>query len=266
MPSRKIQQTQPCRITRQNTEANDKNNGTHKAPITKKSATQSNNLSQRRHSHSTRLTLKINCPLSDNAEDTILSIFTEFVQELITSDPTAAILPWKSIHRSKGSISKVSDIPKNTKLLRPYLNRFFISRIPELQFATYPGIDIGHNKSLSDLHEDMQLWLQDGDHGLYYKMLQVKDSTEIGWFLYSTKEMVTGALVDEIADLVGVKNGLQWKIIDIVTKGKLPETQRVRALTVEVNANYRWETQRKLITYFGCNLKGLTSYPNGIRL
>jgi hypothetical protein len=179
------------------------------------------------HDHSTRLTLKINCPLSDNAEDMIITIFTEFVQELTTSDLTAAILPWKSIHRSKGSISKASDIPKNTKLLRPYLNRFFISRTPELQFSTYPGIHIGHNKSLSDLREDMQLWLQDGDHGLYYKVLQVKDSVEIGWFLYSTKEMDTGALVDKIADLVGVKIGLQWKIIDVGAKGKLPESQRI---------------------------------------
>jgi hypothetical protein len=65
----------------------------------------------------------------------------------------------------------------------------------------------GHNKSLSDLCEDMQLWLQDGDHGLYYKMLQVEDSAEIGWFLYSTKEMDAGTLVDEISDLVGVKIG-----------------------------------------------------------
>jgi hypothetical protein len=146
-----------------------------------------NNLSQCRHSHSTRLTLKINYPSSDNAEEMILTIFSEFVQELINSDPTAAILPWKSIHRSKGSISKTSEIPKNTKLLRPYLNRFFNIHTPDLQFATYPGVHIGHNKSLSDLCEDMQLWLQDGDHGLYYKMLQVEDSAEIGWFFTQLK-------------------------------------------------------------------------------
>jgi hypothetical protein len=112
----------------------------------------------------------------------------------------------------------------------------------------------------------MQMWLQDGGHGLYYKMLQVEDSTEIGWFLYSTKEMDAGALIDEIADLVGVKVGLRWQIIDIGAKGKLPENQMIRALNVEVNAKYKWDSQRKLINYFGKNIKELSAYSNGIRL
>jgi hypothetical protein len=112
----------------------------------------------------------------------------------------------------------------------------------------------------------MQPWLQDGGHGLFYKMLQVEDSTEIGWFLYSTKEMDSGALVDEIEDLMGLQVGLRWKIIDVGAKGKLPESQRVRALNVEVNTRSRWEAQRKLIEYFGKNAKNPKAYPNGIRL
>jgi hypothetical protein len=97
-------------------------------------------------------------------------------------------------------------------------------------------------------------------------MLQVEDSSEIGWFLYSTKEMDAGALVDEIAEMVGVQVGLRWKIIDIGVKGNLPESQRIRALNVEVNTKYRWDAQRKLIDYFGRNSKDPTSYLNGIRL
>jgi hypothetical protein len=62
----------------------------------------------------------------------------------------------------------------------------------------------------------MQLWLQDRDHGLFYKMLQVEDSLEIGWLLYSTKEMDAGTLVDEIEDLFGLQVGLRWKIIDVI--------------------------------------------------
>jgi hypothetical protein len=82
----------------------------------------------------------------------------------------------------------------------------------------------------------MQPWLQDGEHVLFYKMLQVEDSLEIGCFLYSTKEMDTGALVDEIEDLMGLQVGLRWKIIDVGMKGKLPESQRIRALlNIEVN-------------------------------
>jgi hypothetical protein len=225
-----------------------------------------NNLTLRKHAFSTRLTLKMNCPASDDAESMLINILNQFIGELISADSTSALLPWKSIHRSKGNITKSADVPDNTRLLRTYLNRFYISRTPNASFITYPGINIGHNKPLPEIREEMQVWLQDGGHGLYYKMLQVEECSEIGWFLYSTKEMDAGALVDEIEDLVGVKLGLRWKVIDVGAKGKLPETQQVRALCVEVNAKYRWDVQRKLITYFGRNLKTLKEYPNGIRL
>jgi hypothetical protein len=225
-----------------------------------------NNLSQRRHEHTTRITLKLNCPSSGNAEETLLSLFSEFVDELVRSDETAAVLPWRSIHRSKGSINKPTEIPKNSRFLRTYMHRFFISRTPDKPFITYPGIHIGHNHPLPDLREDMRMWLQDGKHGIYSKMLQVEDSSEIGWLLYSTKEMDAGALADEIEDLVGVKIGLRWKVIDVGAKGKLPESQMVRALIVEVDSKSKWDVQRKMINYFGRNIKNPDSYPNGIRL
>jgi hypothetical protein len=84
-----------------------------------------NNLSQRQHEHTTRITLKLNCPLSGNAEETLLSLFSKFVDELVRSDDTAAVLPWRSIHRSKGSINKPTEIPKNSLSLRTYMHRFF---------------------------------------------------------------------------------------------------------------------------------------------
>jgi hypothetical protein len=77
-------------------------------------------------------------------------------------------------------------------------------------------------------------------------------------FLYVyilTKEMDAGALVDEIEDIIGVKVGLRWKIIDVGSKGKLPESQRVRALNVEVNSKERWDAQRRLIHHFGRNMQ-----------
>jgi hypothetical protein len=179
----------------------------------------------------------------------ILKIFAEFVGELISADSTSAVLPWKSIHRTKGNIISSSNIPKNIKLLRTYLNRFYLNRTLDME-----------------IREEMQHWLQDGDHGLYYKMLQVEESTEIGWFLYSTKEMDTGALVDEIHDLIRIKVGLRWKIIGVGIKGKLQESQRVQAFNAEVDLRNRWEAQRALINYFERNIKNLTDYPNDIRL
>jgi hypothetical protein len=168
-----------------------------------------------------------------------MNIINQFIGKLISADPISAFLPWKSIHRSNGNITKAADVPsKNIRQLCTYLNRFCISCTPNAPFITYLGIHIGHNKILPEIREEMHLWLEEGEHGLYYKMLQVKVSTDIGWFLYSTKEMDAGALVDKIEELIGVKVGLHWKIIDVGSKGKIPETQRVCALCVKVNSRY----------------------------
>jgi hypothetical protein len=79
----------------------------------------------------------------------------------VQADDTSAVLLWKSIHRAKGNLTKSSDIPKNTRLLCTYLNCFYISRTPDSPFITYPGIQIGHNKPLLEIREEIQLWLQD---------------------------------------------------------------------------------------------------------
>jgi hypothetical protein len=71
----------------------------HASDDLSRSTPDQNNLSQCKHTYITRLTLKMNCPSPENAEDMILSIFGEVVEELVHADSTAAILPWKSIHR-----------------------------------------------------------------------------------------------------------------------------------------------------------------------
>jgi hypothetical protein len=146
------------------------------------------------------------------------------------------------------------------------LNRFYIGKIKNQNITTYPGVYIGYDKQFSDIRSDLQYWLNTGNHGLYECMLQVKNSSEIGWLLYLTKAMDTGALVDEIADLVGLQVGLRWKIIDVGAKGKLPEAQRVHALNVDVDSNHRWDAQKKLSVYFGRVMKNKEEYPNGIQL
>jgi hypothetical protein len=113
----------------------------HASDDLSRSTPDQNNLSQHKYSHTTRLTLKLNSPTSENAKDIILNILGEFVEELVCTDSTGDILPWKTIHRTKSSINKLTKVPKNAKLLQTYLNTFFISQTPDKQFATYPGIN-----------------------------------------------------------------------------------------------------------------------------
>jgi hypothetical protein len=223
-----------------------------------------NNLS--RNKHNTRFTFKMMIPTSDKPEAALLSIFTELFQELKKIDDKLAILPWKKNDKNNGPITKETNLPTSITQIRGYLNRFYIGKNQNQNITTYPGIHIGYDKPFSEIRSDIQFWLNSGNHGLYERMLQVENSSEIGWLLYSTKAMDAGALVDEIEDLIGLKVGLRWKIIDVGAKGKLPESQRVHALNVDVDSTHRWDAQRKLSTYFGKAMKDQEDYPNGIRL
>jgi hypothetical protein len=225
-----------------------------------------NNLSRQKHKLKTRLTFRISVPATEKPEEAIISIFSEFFQEIKKIDSTLAIMPWKDSDRNLDSISKENQLPTTIKTLRPYLNKFYIGKKGNQALTTYPGIFIGHDKRLPEIREELQSWLNLSNHGLFEKMLQAESVSDIGWMLYSTKEMDAGALVDEIADLIGVQVGLRWKIIDTGAKGKLPETQRIQALNVEVCSTQRWEAQRNLQSYFGKAMKNLEDYPNGIRL
>jgi hypothetical protein len=225
-----------------------------------------NNLSRYKNKNTTRFTFKMMIPSTDKPEEALISIFSEFFQELKKIDEKLVILPWKANDTSNEIISKETNLPTSIKQIRGYLNRFYIGKTKNQNITTYPGVYIGYDKQISEIRSDLQYWLNAGNHGLYERMLQVENSSEIGWLLYSTKDMDAGALVDEIADLVGLQVGLRWKIIDVGAKGKLPEAQRVHALNVDVDSNHRWEAQKKLTAYFGRAMKNKEEYPNGIRL
>ena len=134
--------------------------------------------------------------------------------------------------------------------MRQYVNKLYV---PNEGFnrIMYPHVYIGHDKALTDLKSDMKTWLQNSNSGIYYKMLQVEDGTEVGWLLYSTREMDVGVLANEIEDvLLGFSVGPKWKVIDTGMRGNFSEKQKVQALTVEVESKHHWDTKGKLLNSF----------------
>ena len=105
--------------------------------------------------------------------------------------------------------------------------------------------------------------MNNNDHGMYYKMLQADDGTDVGWLLYSTREIDAGALADELSEVLGPKVGLRWKSLD--TGSKTIKT-RTRALTVEVSSQVKYTAIRKLTKLYSRVIKPTSEYPNGIRL
>lgn len=127
----------------------------------------------------------------------------------------------------------------------------------------YINIHLGHNHDFQDICEALQSWLSSANHGLYYKMLQVEDSSEVGWLLYSTREMDAGALANKIADMVGINIGLRWKTIPTGAKN-ISEKTKVQDLCIEVSSRSKWTCQKDLLKLYSRTMKPVEAYPNGI--
>ena len=220
------------------------------------------------HSFVTRVTLKLSVPASTTPETSLISIWKECIEELQMADDSIHIYPWAQ--RNDRVVTRIKDPknfnPTNIREVKPYASRFYTYDNTN-KMVLYPNIRIGHDKGLDEIREEMKDWTFRGKHGIFENMLQAESSTEIGWLLYSTREMDTGALADEIADELGLNIGLRWKVIATGGKGKLSNDQKINALSVEVESGHRYMSQRKMLKYLGRTTgKEVREFPNGIRL
>ena len=214
--------------------------------------------------HKTRITFKLNIAASPDPCQFTVNAIQDLFNELNNNDKGCALLPWRFGDFGKGKIDENVIFPGDINKLKTYIPRLYAGK-PDERRAIYPNLFIGHNLPFEELRSKMQPWLSNGNNAMYRNMLQVEDTSQIGFFVYSTREMDAGALADEIEDVVGVKVGLRWKTIDI-GKRNLPANQQIKALIVEVDSKERYSIQKILVSYYRRTTCPLHEYPNGIRL
>ena len=207
---------------------------------------------------STWATLKFTLPSATNHIEQFTNILKDFLQELHQANESAAILPWKEKDFHKSRLTSSSQgFPTTITGIKFYLNRLYLPR-PGTSMTIYTNLCLGHNNDFHNVRELLQSWLSASSHGLYYKMLQ-----EVGWLLYSTREMDVGTLVDEIEDMIGTNVGLQWKTIP--TGAKITtDKNKVQGLCIKVPSKEKWACQWELLKLYSRTIKEPSVYPNGI--
>ena len=216
------------------------------------------------YAHKSRCTIKLGISASETPRDAVRNAVQEFFTELCNADSTCTLLPWKNSNFHKKHIGSKSNFPSQLNELNNYMTRFFQGK-PNKEFTIYPMIYIGHNKPLQEIRSTMQPWLSSTAQAMYRNMLQVEDTSEIGFFVYSTREMDAGALADSISEIVKVKVGLRWKTINNGRRN-VPVSQQVKALIVEVASHERYTAQKQLISFYSRTTRPIQEYPNSIRL
>lgn len=227
---------------------------------------QSGNAKEYLHQYKTRISVKVNTPPSDKPETTLMQRIKEFVTELISTDDSLVIFPWKNRDYGKCAIEDAEDVTLDIRKFKIFTKKLWASK-PNTAATNYFQLLIGHDNEIKDIRYEMRDWLQQGQHGLYEDMLQADDAIEIGWLLYSTQVMDAGALADEIMEAISpLKIGLRWKKINTGSTKKVPDSKVVKALNVEGSMRHKSVILQKLHQYLGSTKKPAYEYPNGIRL
>ena len=208
----------------------------------------------------TRVDLRVKVPPHTNPEEKTVQVLQELLLKLQSYDPKVRIAPWYSRCNSP-PLHKPSDFTPRPSELEKYFPRIFFK---EEGFTWYSGVRLIHAIPVPDLRQDMIRWLKREGHGLFERMLQAADTTEIGWLVYSTWQMEAPVLAQAIEETINMSVGLRWKQVSTGSREKLPPDQQVKALHVEVALENRVAAQRALLAVYGRKTRG--QYPNGIRL
>ena len=209
---------------------------------------------------STRVDLRIKVPPHTNPEEKTVQVLQELLRKLQSFDNKVHFAPWYE-NCPNPPLQHPNDFIPRPSELEKYFPRIFFN---EEGSTWYSGARIVHSIHFPDLRQDMIRWLKREGHGLFERMLQVPDTAEIGWFLYSTWQMETSVLAQAIESTINMSIGLRWKQISQGTKNRLPPDQQVKALHVEVSLENRVAAQKALLAVYGRKNSG--HYPNGIHL
>ena len=208
----------------------------------------------------TRVDIKIKVEAHSNPEEQTALTLQKFLRKLQYFDPKVQFAPWLDDPYTK-PITHYTDIHPRPSELEKFFPRVFFK---EEGFTWYSGAHIVHAIPMPDLKKDMIRWLKQEGHGMFERMLQVADTSEIGWLVYSTWQMEVDVLAQAIENTINIPVGIRWKQISMGNRERLPVEQQVKALHVEVASENRLIAQKALLATYGRRNTG--AYPNGIRL
>ena len=187
----------------------------------------------------------------------------ELLRESAQIDDKVVLMNWYE-SGSTPVITPTGSFPTTVTGTHKFLHKLFVPKAGK-ETTIYPQVRIGHDVDFNTLREELSSWLTSYGHGIFYNMLQEEDGTDIGWLLYSTREMDAGALADELTEMIGINVGLRFKGINTGTR-TVNQQNLVRALVVEASSKKKWEVQGALLKLYSRQMRDPNTYPNGIRL
>ena len=123
---------------------------------------------------------------------------------------------------------------------------------------------VQHTVPMKELRGDSEWFLEENKMAMYKKQLQVEETSQQGWLLYSTQALDNGALAAAIQEEIGVEIALRWKYINSINYvDDIEERRKWMALHIEVDSKEAKKAWRGLNRLYG---RQSTSFPLDIRM
>lgn len=213
--------------------------------------------------HKSRITVRFKIPPTTNIFTTIQNLAKQFLVEFNKGDEKGEIFPYNAYNYMKNNLKSDRQLPRDLQELKIYFTGYIPDNL-EKGGVFYAKIYIGHDVSFQDFKQSMFEWYK-GKHAIYRNMVQSEKTAEIGFLLFSTRQIDAGALSDEMSEQFEFQIGLKWKVIDTGEKGKILESRKVRALIVEVETTKKTAAIQDLLNFYNKKHDKREEYPNGIR-
>jgi hypothetical protein len=233
-----------------------------KNPGNNNSGTRPNKSTKRGKYLFTRVELRVNITNATEPENNLQKLHRHLVEILTTlreSDPIVKVIPWKE--QQQYAEIDASNIPKH----QSGITRFFNRIMPKNEGSAYADMRIKHTRQFGDIMNDIQLWLSNNRHGIYFQTLQCENTTNIGWLLWSFRRIESKKLEEELWGLYNINVALKYQNIAVSTnRNETGNKEVVKALHIWVNR----EEADKATKMFHENVYPMTAdhFPLGIVL
>ena len=117
------------------------------------------------------------------------------------------------------------------------INKYFPRIKTTKTGSTYGEFRMTHTKTYIQIIEEISPWLYENRHAIYYQALQSKLTTNLGWLLWSFRNIDTNALQNELARLYNIQVQLRFQNIAL-NKSNNEAKEIVKALHIIVNKDH----------------------------
>lgn len=209
----------------------------------------------------TRIGLMVNTQSSKEPDKCLALVLQKWFNKMQELDKKFTVISWRKGDGPRFPIKEAKSIPNVISKLRIYFHRIQARSAGGRVFA---DVFVHHSIPMDDLKGDMEWFLKENQMAIYKKQLQVEETAQLGWLLYSTQALDNDTLSKAIEAEIGVEVALRWKYINS-SKYLSDESERKKwmATHIEVEAKVAKKASRGLKRIYGSKS---TLFPLGIRM